>query len=166
MFDFLTAVTASANPKDAITRANFAVQDKLGKFMSLGNRVIVLRDKAKTAEAIQKGNSLLNGIQTIQSRALLVLGEAKTLQEKLGSNLSLESVLKFSKDDAAQAGGIVTKLYAINADMDAQTRKVDEYASEMGLAPASERGNDLPPWIVVAATLGVLGLLAFSGKSK
>jgi hypothetical protein len=166
MFDFVSTLTASANPKDALVRANFAVQDKLGKFMSLGARVIALRDKSKAdAGAFSRGNSLLNGITVIQTRALSVLGQATDLQEKLVVK-NIWDIKGVDRALLAQAASIVKNLYAINADMDAHTKKVDAYASLVSGLPVGSSGNKVLPWGTIAASLGILGLIAYAGRGK
>ena len=157
MFDFAALAAASTNPKEALTRANFAVQDKLGKFMSLGSRVITIRDRAKGSAATEKAQALLDAITEIQTRALSVLGEAKTLQEKVAASPSLA--------DVKSATSIARDLYAINADMDIQTAKVNAFEREVAGLPQASRSEI--PWMMVAGVAAVvLAFLYMRGKRK
>lgn len=132
MFDFLATATAVSSPKDALDRANFAVQDKLGKFMSLGSRVITLRDRTKNYEQVEKANKILEDISTTQARALAVMGEAKALQESLTASPTIAA--------AKSSISVAQDLLSINAEMDALMTRTNAYAVEVGaLAPAPKR---------------------------
>lgn len=128
MFDFLATASQITNPKDALTRANFAVQDKLGKFMSSGSRILALRDKTSNPLLIAKANELLHGITDIQTTAFSVMGEAKTLQEKTAGGA-------FSLADIKSGAEVAKHLFEINAEMDAHMGKVDTLAWEIAGSP-------------------------------
>ncbi len=161
MFDLSTLLSAS-NPKDALTRANFAVQDKLGKFMSLGNRVINLRDRAKNAPQVETANTILEGIAATQARALSVLGEAKALQDSMTNNVSISA--------AKSAVAVGQDLLSINAEMDALTSKADAFAAQVGDAPATKTGTFLegvdPRFVLLGVGAAIMALLYLTRKSR
>lgn len=157
MFDFLATATAASSPKDALDRANFAVQDKLGKFMSLGSRVISLRDRTKNFEQVEKANKILEDISTTQTRALAVMGEAKALQESLTATPTLAAV--------KSALGVSQDLLSINAEMDALMTRTNAYAVEVGaLAPATPKrflANVDPRYLLIGGLVAVAAFLYY-----
>lgn len=162
MFDFLATATAATSPKDALDRANFAVQDKLGKFMSLGSRVIVLRDRATTGPQVEKANAILEGITATQARALAVMGEAKALQESLTATPTIAA--------AKSSIGVAQDLLSINAEMDALMSRANAYAAEVGGAPAPSPKKFLtgvdPRYVLLGGAVIVAAIYFYNRRRK
>lgn len=161
MFDFLATATAASSPKDALDRANFAVQDKLGRFMSLGSRVIALRDRATTGPQVEKANAILEGITTTQARALSVMGEAKALQESLTATPTIAA--------AKSSIGVAQDLLSINAEMDALMSRANAYAAEVGGAPAQAPARflaNVDRRYLLLGGLAALGLLLYINRRR
>lgn len=133
MFDFITTAASVTSPKDALDRANFAVQNKLAKFLASGSRVIALRDKTANPMLHEKANALLEEISSIQTRAFGVMGEAKNLQDKFAAGVNLA--------DVKSAAQVARDLLEINAAMDAHMGKVDTLAWEVTGSPKGLQKN-------------------------
>lgn len=157
MFDFLATATAIASPKDALERANFAVQNKLAKFLASGSRVIALRDKTTAFDLKEKGDALLSEITAIQTRSFGVMGEAKTLQDKMAAGINLA--------DVKSGAGVAKELLEINAAMDAHMGKVDAYAREVAGGPVVATIKPFP-WTLVAAGACVVAVILYLRRRK
>ena len=169
MFDFLTGL--AANPMDYkgnLERANYAVQDKLGKFLSSGQRIVTLRDqakaftssqssaaKAKAQALVLQGDSLLNGLRGVQTRAMSLLSQAADFRLKMDTdpfwkniiaspldNLGYET-LKRAKAVFSEVTTLISSMYAINKEMDAHMRQVDAYASDVGSLSGVAQGKGI-----------------------
>ena len=157
MFDFLATASNITGPKDALDRANFAVQNKLAKFLASGSRVIALRDKTRAADLKEKGTDLLTEITAIQTRSFSVMGEAKILQDKMAAGFDLA--------DVKSGAGVAKELLEINAAMDAHMGKVDAYAREVMGGPMVNTIKPFP-WLLVSAGALIVAAILYARRRK
>jgi hypothetical protein len=100
VLDIVKSIVGNAtDPKAALDAALFGIQNELGKFLSSGNEILTVKNKAdaylkapdsavkiKAQEVSTKAGGLLSNLKSIQGSALNTINEANTTRNRMESD--------------------------------------------------------------------------------
>lgn len=175
------SVLSGTSMRDTLDRASYAAQDKMGKFLSSGQRIVTLQDQARVflksdtaaardraAALVTQGDALRSSLGSLQTRAMSVLGQASDLRGKMDTDPFWKNVtqadwssfgyetLSKAKAAAVQVGALAGSLYGLNKEMDSHMSQVDSYASDVGDLTGVAQGTGVNRLFNAAGAAGTM----------